>query len=135
MALTADRRIAVSEGNSPPPLPLAAGVRVHAGGLVSVRTTGYACPLCVLTTSITAGFAAEAVDNTAGADGAATVRIVRNVAVWLKNDTTNPVTVAHLHRQAGAVDDETVRSPSGGVAAVGKILALDSVKGVLVEIK
>lgn len=135
MALTADRRIAVSEGNSPPPLPVAAGVRIHAGGVVSVRTTGYACPLCVLTTSMTAGIAAEAVDNTAGADGAATVRIVRNVAVWLKNDATNPVTVAHLHRQAGAVDDETVRSPSGAVSPVGIILALDSDKGVLVEIK
>lgn len=116
-------------------LPVAANAVIHGGSLVVVNAAGYAVRGSTALNLRAAGRADEAVDNTGGADGAATVRVSRSTFKF-RNSATDPIGQAHLLGDAYVEDDETVAATNGGNtrSRAGKILALDS-DGVWVEIR
>lgn len=108
MALTKDRRTPMRAGDFLV-LPVAAGVQIFLGALVAVDSSGYAVPAKNEDGLRAVGRAEEAVDNRNGAAGAVKVQVRRGVFSW-KNDTTLPVTAAHVYQECYIRDDETVRA-------------------------
>lgn len=133
MALTQDRNTPYREGSFIAP-PVAANAVIHAGALVVANATGFAAPGSTATTLTYLGRADEAVDNTGGADGAKTVRVLRGVSFKWNNSGTDPVTQASLGKVCYIVDDETVSATNGTAtqSAAGIVTAIDS-DGVWVE--
>jgi hypothetical protein len=100
-----------------------AGVKVIGGGMVAFGATGYARPAANATTSRCMGVAMETVDNTAGAAGAATVKVRRSCFSFATTD----VTLADVGKDCWAVDDQTVTKtqPGSNPAKAGVIVAVD----------
>jgi len=103
--------------------PVKAGVILYQGGIAALDATGYAVPASTAANLVAIGRVEQTVDNSAGANGKATVE-VRSGVFALANDTTNAVTQAHVGRPVKLLDDATASSASSGVA-VGTCLALD----------
>lgn len=107
-------------------VPVAAGVKIPAGTLVVANASGFAAPGITAATLACLGMADTSVDNSAGADGAATVLVQRGRAFKWLNDAGDPVTQASLGRPCYIVDNQTVarthgtntRSPAGLVVGV-----------------
>jgi hypothetical protein len=87
------------------------------------------------TTFIPVGFVAEAV--TLGASGGTVrVNLFREVfAWWMKNDGTDTVVSTDIGGLAYVLDDQTVKRDDdvNTLSVMGRVWALDSMKGVLVE--
>lgn len=115
-------------------VPVAAGKKIFAGSLVAANATGYATPGATATTLTYLGRAEEFMDNTAGADGAVSVRVRRRDAFYFANSATDPVTQASLGKACYIVDDQTVSKTNGAAtqSAAGTVVALDA-NGVWVE--
>lgn len=111
--------------------PLAADTRIYAGSMVALNATGFAIRAVTTATRIRGVALAEA-DNTDGAAGAASVEIERGPFL-VANDTTNPVTRAHIGGTVYVVDDNTVGSSATSTIAAGKCLDVTP-EGVVVEI-
>ncbi|MDA8483599.1 hypothetical protein NNO07_10995 [Pseudomonas resinovorans] len=130
-ALTRDRNTPYQDA-AVLPVPMAAGIRIHAGALVVANATGYAEPGSTAVGISYLGRAEEAVDNTNGADGARTVQVRRKLAFKWANDGS--ITQAHLMNTAYIVDDQTVAATddTGTRSAAGRIVGIES-DGVWVE--
>lgn len=133
MALTEDRNTPLQDAEIIEP-PVAASAVLFAGALVVANAGGYAAPGSVATTLTYLGRAEEMVDNTAGANGAKTVRVRRGKAFKWKNSGADPVTQASLGKVCYIVDDETVALTNGTAtrSAAGIVVGLDA-DGVWVE--
>jgi len=133
MALSSDRNTPMKDGELIV-APVAADAVIHAGALVVANATGYAAPGSVATTLTYLGRAEEAVDNTDGADGAATVTVRRKKSFQWANSGADPVTQASLGKPCYIVDDMTVAATSGGAtrSVAGTVVGLDAA-GVWVE--
>ncbi len=131
MALTADRNTPHKQTDIVV-IGVGAGVRIFAGSLLALTATGFAIPGKTATGLTYAGRAEESVDNTAGADGAVSVKVHRNRAFKWANDGT--VTQARLLKQAYIVDDATVAAAdgTGTRSAAGLVVGIDS-DGVWIE--
>ena len=131
MPLTQDRQTPMQDAQVLA-VPVKAGVRIFAGGLVVANAAGLAEPGKTATGLTYLGRAEEYVDNRDGADGAAIVPIRRAKAFKWRNDGS--VTQAHLFQTAHIVDDETVAATDGTAtrSAAGRIVGIDS-DGVWVE--
>ena len=131
-ALTEDRNTPYMDAELIVP-PVAAGAVIHAGALVVANASGYAEPGSTATGLTALGRAEEAVDNSGGGDGAATVRVRRKAAFRFENDGT--VTQAELGKTCYIVDDQTVAATdgTGTRSAAGKVVDVDA-DGVWVEI-
>lgn len=116
------------------PVPVAAGVLIHAGAMVVANASGYGAPGSTAANLVYLGRAEDAVDNTAGADGSAVVVVRRKLAFKWKNSPADPITPADLGKTAWIVDDETVAKTNGGGArsACGKIVQIEP-DGIWVE--
>ncbi len=127
MALKADRNTPMKDGELIS-VPVAAAVKIFAGGLVAASATGYATPGAVATTLTALGRAEEYVDNSAGAAGAKTVQIRRRKAFKFKNQSTDLVVQADLGKTCYIVDDETVAKTNGMStrSAAGTVLGVES---------
>jgi hypothetical protein len=127
MALTADRNTAMKEGGLIS-VPVAASVKIFAGGLVAASATGYATPGAVATTLTALGRAEEYVDNSAGAAGAKTVQIRRKNAFKFKNHAADLVVQSDLGKTCYIVDDETVAKTNGTStrSAAGIVLGVEA---------
>lgn len=134
MALSRDRNTHEREGHTLE-LPVAAATQIHAGSLVVVGAAGFAAPGSTALNLRAAGRAEVAVDNSAGANGAETVK-VRRGCFKFRNSGADPVGVAHVLGDCYIVDDETVAATDGAGtrSRAGKVLAIDS-DGVWVEIR
>ncbi|MEO0036228.1 MAG: hypothetical protein RLZZ501_2251 [Pseudomonadota bacterium] len=112
--------------------PVAAGAVIYAGALACLDATGYAVPASAVAGLTGDGRAEETIDNSAGAAGAATVRVRRGVFRWAN---AGDVTRAAIGDPAYAVDDQTVSADSSGStrSAVGTIEDIDA-SGVWVRI-
>lgn len=132
-ALTADRNTPKQSAGQIG-VPVAAGVKCYAGGLAVADANGYAAPGTTATTLTYLGRFAETVDNTAGANGAKTVRIDRKEAYKFANAAGDLVTQAELGKTCYVVDDQTVAKTNGGNtrSAAGKVVGVDA-DGVWVE--
>ena len=132
-ALTADRNTA-SQHADVISVPVAASTKIFAGSLVVANATGYAAPGSTATTLTYLGRADEYVDNSAGADGALSIRVRRRAAFYFDNSSTDAVTQASLGKACYIVDDHTVSKTNGSSAqsAAGIVVGLDA-NGVWVE--
>ncbi len=111
-------------------LPVAAGKKIFKGGLV-VLSAGYAQPGATAAALVAVGRAEQTVDNTAGANGALTVRVRRGCFKWV-NAGADLVVAADLFATCYVTDDQTVSHTSTGKSAAGKVIQIDS-DGVWVE--
>ena len=112
MALTQDRNTP-SKDTELVSVPVAAGAVIHAGALVVANATGFAAPGSTALNLTYLGRADEAVDNSAGADGAVTVKVHRGKRFLFGNAVADPVTQASMGKPAFIVDDETVAATNG----------------------
>lgn len=111
--------------------PVAAATRIFAGSMVALNATGNAIRAIPTATRIR-GVAKDEADNTNGAIGDKSVEIERGPFL-VANDTTNPVTRAHIGADVYVVDDNTVGSLATGTIVAGKCLDVTP-EGVTVEI-
>lgn len=107
--LTCDRATSYREGIEVE-YPAAASTKIFAGSLVCVNAGGYAAPAADTSGYRFAGVAMEQVDNSAGADGAKTVRLRR--AGVFEFDATS-ITQAMVGDAMYAVDDHTFDDAAG----------------------
>lgn len=131
MPLTADRNTPLKQTDIVV-IGVGAGMRIYAGSLIALTATGFAIPGKTATGLTYVGRAEESADNTAGADGAVSVKVHRNRAFKWANDGT--VTQARLLKPAYIVDDATVAAAdgTGTRSAAGLVVGIDS-DGVWVE--
>ena len=132
MALNKDRNTPTREG-ADVVHPVAAAKTIYAGALVVLNATGYAEPGSTATTLTAAGRAEERVDNSAGANGALTIRVRRGVFRFSNHG--DAVTRTEIGESCYIVDDQTVAKTDGtGTRSVaGKVIDLDG-SGVWVEV-
>lgn len=117
--------------------PLNASTKAWQGGIACLDTsTGHVTKGQAGTTFKKIGEFAETVDNSAGGDGALSVLVSLDrevVARWYDNDSGTAVTAANVGSDCYILDDHTVTGASSGNSVAGRVWAVDSVKGVLVE--
>lgn len=115
--------------------PLAVGNKAYKNGNAAIDlSTGKCEPAHPETDLFGIGKFAETVDATL-AEALVNVNLQREVtAEWWENDTDGtPVTAAMLCALCYLLDDQTVTSDPSGASVAGRVWAVDSVKGVLVE--
>jgi hypothetical protein len=137
MAALTDKRMTRETRFKNKAFPLDASTKVFQGGIACGDTsTGNVTKGQAGTSLIKIGEFVESVDNSAGGAGAlsALVSLDREiVARWYDNDTGTPVTAAEVFSDCYVLDDHTVTGSSTGNSKAGRVWAVDSVKGVLVE--
>lgn len=132
MALIKDKGT-LQKGGNLLVLALAAGAVIH-GGAIVVIDGGYANKATTKTGLKFAGIAEEAVDNTAGANGAKTVEVRRERLFFAKNSVGDAVAQADLFNQCYLEDDETVAKTNGGStrSLAGRVMGIEP-NGIWVE--
>lgn len=108
-ALTRDRATSYREGIELD-FPVAASTKIYAGSLVCVNADGYAVPAADTSGFIFVGVALEQVDNSAGANGAKSVRIRREGV--FEFDAAS-ISQAMVGNPMYAVDDHTFDDAAG----------------------
>lgn len=137
MALTADRTTPTRQ-LSDLVLPVAGGVNIFAGALVAINASGgdagYATKGAAATVLRGVGVALEPADNTAGADGAITVKVRRGTWQFLNSASGDLITLADIGADCYIVDDNTVAKTNGSNtrSVAGKVRDVDA-RGVWVE--
>lgn len=134
MALAKDRNTAQASGDDFE-YGQKGSTTIYAGGLVMLDASGRAVPGAAATGQIAVGVARARSVN-AGADNAVRVK-VRRGAFWFKNSTsTDEITAAEIGDDCFIVDDEQVAKTNGSTtrSVAGKVLAIDTNLGVLVQI-
>ncbi len=117
-ALTKERDTLRRSGESIS-LAVAGGVRIYAGALVGINSSGFAVPASPETSGI--GRAVQTVDNSGG-DGDATIDIDKGIFLWEEGDSGNPITPAIIGRVCYAKDDQSVTHVrTGSQAPAGRI--------------
>ncbi len=113
MVLAADRKTNYRDGVEID-LPVKTLTKIYAGSMVCLDAAGYAVPAADAAGNIFAGVAMEQADNSAGLDGALSVR-VRRLGVFEYKATS--IAQANLGAQMYVVDDETFdeSDPGNGV--------------------
>ncbi|VXD04164.1 hypothetical protein [Pseudomonas sp. 9Ag] len=111
---------------------VASNAKIFAGALVVANANGYAAPGSTAVGLTYLGRAEDSVDNTGGADGAATVPVRRLNAFKWGNDGS--ITQAHQGKTAYIVDDQTLAATdgTGTRSAAGRIVGIES-DGVWIE--
>lgn len=127
MNLTADRNTPQRDGELVP-VPVGAGVKIYAGGIVAANAAGYAVPGAASTTLTYLGRAEEQVDNSGGGDGAQEVLVHRLLAFKFANSAGDPVTQASLGKPCYIEDDQTVAKTDGTstLSPAGIVIGIDS---------
>jgi hypothetical protein len=107
---------------------------VYAGGMVGRLSTGLCVAAAATPGMRVLGVACETVDNSAGASGVY-ADIMRG-AFWFANSaSTDEILDDHLGEKCYVVDDNTVAAVgAAGRPVAGRVMAIDSTLGVLVEI-
>jgi hypothetical protein len=127
MSLTADRNT-VMKDKELISVPVAAAVKVYAGGIAAVNATGYATPGAAAATLTYLGRYEETVDNTSGADGALSVLVRREKAFKFGNYASDLVTQAEIGKACHIYDDQQVAKTSSNNArsVAGIVLGVDT---------
>lgn len=99
--------------------PVDGGSILYKGGLVALNAAGFAIPAADVAAQPVVGVAAEKVDNSAGADGAKTVRVDAEAEFRF---AATSITQAMVGVNMEVVDDNTVDETAGaGNIVVGKL--------------
>ena len=112
-------------------IPVAAGENMTECTIAAINADGYAVTGKKAEGLVKAGMVVVAADNTAGAAGAATVRVQRGTFVWNNDGTIKNTDLLKTCYIAGA---DTVTITAEKASAAGTIIAVDS-DGVTVEMK
>ncbi|MDR3322902.1 MAG: hypothetical protein LBS89_01705 [Zoogloeaceae bacterium] len=114
--------------------PVAAGVWIHAGGIVALTSTGDVAPGGAANTLAGIGIAQEAADNRTGAGGDRRVKVRRGCYRLKNSPGDDAITSADLWKACYIADDATVAktNPGGASAPAGIVRDVDSL-GVWVE--
>jgi len=127
-ALSADRATPQRDGLDRA-LPVAGSVTIHAGSLVVLSASGHAQPGdAAAATHIALGRAEERVDNAAGSDGDATVRVQRGIFRWANSAAADAIDLTHIGSPCYVVDDQTVAATddTGARSAAGTVFDVDA---------
>lgn len=126
-ATTADRNTPHMDGKLIP-VPMAAGAVIPAGVIVAANATGFATNGATATTLTYLGCSDQAVDNSAGADGAQYILVRRGKAFQFANLAADPVTQASFGKPCYIADNQTVAATSGSNtrSQAGIVLGVDS---------
>lgn len=113
---------------------LQSGKKAFKGGVAAYdQSAGKCIPAEGQTDLFVLGLFDEDVDATA-AEKLVNVKLKREVRLrWLPNDGTNPVTVNDIGKTVYAVNDQDVSILSTGRSAIGVAWAVDTSRGVAVE--
>lgn len=112
-------------------IPVAAGENMKECTIAAINADGYAVTGKKAEGLVKAGMVVIAADNTAGAAGAATVRVQRGTFVWNNDGTIKNTDLLKTCYIAGA---DTVTITAEKASAAGTIIAVDT-DGVTVEMK
>lgn len=104
---------------------MAAGAAVEAGKLVAVNAAGYAVPAADTAGLKVVGVCAHSADNSAGANGDATVEVNRMQAFLLGNSATAPCTMADIGGDVPVQDGVTVAHTATNGVVCGKLLGFE----------
>lgn len=132
-ALTADRSTRLVFGDVFE-LPVAASTVIFAGSLTAINAAGYATKGAVAATLKQFGCAQERVDNSAGADGAKTIKVTTGIFRWANSASGDLITTAEIGSDCFIVDDQTVAKTNGSTtrSKAGKVVMVDTA-GVYVQ--
>lgn len=127
VALTADRATPDRKGEILE-LPAAAAKKFFAGALGALDADGRATPGAAATTLKGLGRIETYVDNSAGAAGAATVRIRMGCFRWANSASGDLITAADIGADCFIVDDQTVAKTNGSStrSVAGKVVDVDA---------
>lgn len=121
------------------PLPALLELKVKAatkclGGGIAVIDAGYAAPGRTATGLIAVGRFQETKDNTSGAAGAITVKILQGAFKWANSTAGDLIAQADVGKTCYIVDDQTVAKTDGGAtrSIAGKIVSVEADGGVFV---
>lgn len=112
-------------------IPVAAGENMKECTIAAINADGYAVTGKKAEGLVKAGMVVVAADNTAGAAGAATVRVQRGTFVWNNDGTIKNTDLLKTCYIAGA---DTVTITAEKASAAGTIIAVGP-DGVTVEMK
>lgn len=112
-------------------IPVAAGENMKECTIAAINADGYAVTGKKAEGLVKAGMVVVAADNTAGAAGAATVRVQRGTFVWNNDGTIKNTDLLKTCYIAGA---DTVTITAEKASTAGTIVAVDP-DGVTVEMK
>jgi hypothetical protein len=132
-ALTADRNTPRQEGEILE-WPVKGSTKIYAGALVAVDASGYVKGGVTALALIGLGRAEAQVDNSAGADGALTIRVRPGTFRYDNSLSTDAITSANVGALCYIVDDHTVALTDGGGtrSRAGTVVFVDTI-GVWVE--
>ncbi len=125
-ALSADRNTPRRERTTRH-VPVAAGVKLYAGGMSAISATGFLVPVTAVTTLKGAARTAKFIDNTAGGNGAVLGEQELGTYRWDNSAAADLITRADIGSDAYGVDDQTVAKTNGGGtrSIVGRIADVD----------
>jgi len=114
-------------------IPLAAGAKVFAGGMVQIASA-LAVAAVATAANVTVGRAEETVDNTDGGDGDLSVKVRRGIFRYANSASGDLITRAHIGKSVYVVDDQTVAATdnTGARPKAGICFDVDA-QGVWVE--
>lgn len=115
-------------------IPLAAGARVYAGGMVQVAASNYGVAAGAVAANVTIGRAEDTFDNTGGINGAVTARVRRGIFRYANSASGDLITRSMIGKPCYVVDDQTVAATSNSNARpqAGIVFDVDTV-GVWVQ--
>lgn len=130
-ALTKDRNTERKDGILVP-YPVAAGVKIYAGGMVCLNAAKYAVPGADVAGLVLLGKSEEYVDNSTGANGDLTVLVYRKKSFEF---ACAGMTQADEHKPVFIADDQTVALSTTNHIPAGIILEFSSATSVWVDIE
>lgn len=102
-------------------VPCAAATRIYGGHIVCVNAAGFA--VSGAPNLVVLGIADDSADNLTGKQGDIRVLVRRQKAFFLNNDTTKPVTQAHIGKPCDVKDSVTVcTSETASATPAGRVL-------------
>ena len=115
--------------------PVAADVRVFAGGMVALNADGDAVGAAASSDHVVVGRAEESVNNLGGAAGDVSVRVRRGVFLYANSTAADEIVRTDINATAYVVDVETLAKTNGTGTrpAAGTILDVEE-RGVWVRI-
>jgi len=119
-ALTKDKELLTRAGHEMD-VKLAADAVIYNGAMVCANATGYGVPAADTADFDFIGYAIESVDNTGGADGDVSVRVVKAGEILVKH---SGLTIANLGQAMFVNDDATVKSSTTNSVYVGRLTEL-----------
>lgn len=133
VALTAARNTPSALGDVRE-IPVAANAVIHQGAQVQINAGGFAVPATATAANVAIGRAEEGVNNTGGANGAATIKVRRGIFRFANSAAGDLITRSEIGKPVYVVDDQTVAKTNnaGARPIAGTCFDVDA-QGVWVE--